>query len=139
MLGYDIDKPWKDLAAKDESGFFFTEEKPVVTVHAEREAHRIQRPYQGTYMSAASYVLHTFATTQSATLRKRVSQFMETAKCTGCNGKRLKRESLAVHFAGHDIAELTQIPLVELARILSSARQPKDANGGKTSTRQNRC
>ncbi len=132
VLGYDIDKPWKDLAAKDRKWILFTEEKPVVTVHAEREAHRIQRPYQGTYMSAASYVLHTFATTQSATLRKRVSQFMETAKCTGCNGKRLKPESLAVHFAGHDIAELTQIPLVELARILSSARQPKDANGDKT-------
>lgn len=134
VLGYDIDKPWKDLAAKDRQWILFTEEKPVVTVHAEREAHRIQRPYQGTYMSAASYVLHTFATTQSATLRKRVSQFMETAKCTGCQGKRLKSESLAVRFAGYDIAELTQIPLVELARILLSARRPKDANGGKGKT-----
>jgi len=139
-LGYDVDKPWKNLPKKDRKWILFTEEKPVVTVHAEREAHRIQRPYQGTYMSAASYVLHTFATTHSATLRKRVSQFMETSKCTECKGKRLKSESLAVHFAGHDIAELTQIPLAELSRVLLSAldwqasvRGGKSANSSTTS------
>src|ERR1700721_1800331 len=75
VLVYDIDKPWKDLAAKDRKWILFTEEKPVVTVHAEREAHRIQRPYQGTYMSAAHYVRHTFATTNSATLRKKAATF----------------------------------------------------------------
>ena len=121
VLGYDVDKPWKELSRKDRDWILFTEEKPVVTVHAQREAHRIQRPYQGTYMSAASYVLHTFGTTNSATLRKRVAQFMETSKCSDCNGKRLKRESLAVRFGGCDIAELGQMPLTELTKLLASA------------------
>lgn len=121
VLGYDVDKPWKDLPEKDRQWILFTEEKPVVTVHAEREAHRIQRPYKGTYMSAASYVRHTFSTTNSATLRKRAASFMDVSHCTECNGKRLKPQSLAVHFAGRDISELSRMPLVELAQILSSA------------------
>ena len=118
VLGYDVDKPWKDLPKKDRDWILFTEEKPVVTVHAEREAHRIQRPYKGTYMSAASYVRHTFSTTNSATLRKRAAQFMDKSLCEVCNGRRLKPESLAVKFAGYDIAQLSQMPLAEVARIL---------------------
>lgn len=119
VLGYDVDKPWKDLPKKDREWILFTDEKPVVTVHAEREAHRIQRPYKGTYMSAAAYVRHTFSTTNSATLRKRVAQFMDKTLCQVCNGKRLKPESLAVTFAGYDIAQLSQMPLADVASVLS--------------------
>ena len=97
-----------------------------MTVHAIREAHRIQRPYQGTYMSAARYVRHTFATTNSATLRKRAVQFMETSVCPQCNRKRLKSSALAVRFAGYDIAELGQMPLAELSQVLSSARESQN-------------
>lgn len=128
VLGYDVDKPWKDLPEKDRQWILFTEEKPVVTVHAEREAHRIQRPYKGTYMSAASYVRHTFSTTNSATLRKRAASFMDVSHCTECNGKRLKAQSLAVHFAGHDISELSRMPLIELSQILSNALSSDTAN-----------
>jgi excinuclease ABC subunit A len=127
VLGYDIDKPWKELSKKDREWILFTEEKPVVTVHAEREAHRIQRPYKGTYMSAAHYVRHTFATTNSATLRKRAVRFMDAANCADCKGKRLKSEALAVHFAGKDIAELGQMPLAELSRALAAAPELKGA------------
>ncbi len=69
-------------------------------------------------MSAAVYVRHTFSTTDSATLRKRVVRFMTISNCTECNGKRLKAESLAVKVAGFDIADLTQMPLSELRAVL---------------------
>lgn len=123
VLGYDVDKPWKDLPQKDRDWILFTDEKPVVTVFAEREAHRIQRPYQGTYMSAAAYVRHTFTTTGSATLRKRVTQFMESRPCPECNGKKLKKDALAIKFAGYDIAELQEMPLANLAKVLKGAKE----------------
>ena len=125
VLGYDINKPWKDLSQKDRDWILFTEEKPVVTVYAEREAHRIQRPYQGTYMSAAVYVKHTFGTTGSAALRRRAESFMDKAPCTSCQGKRLRSESLAVRFAGFDIAELYHMPLSRLKEILAGAAELK--------------
>ncbi|MEZ4534879.1 MAG: excinuclease ABC subunit UvrA [Cyanobacteriota/Melainabacteria group bacterium] len=118
-LGYDVDCPFKDLSTKDRKWILFTEEQPVVTVHAEREAHRIQRPYKGTYMSAAKYVRHTFATTQSATLRKKAARYMESSVCSSCKGKKLKAESLSVTFGGFDIADLGKLPFSQLSQILS--------------------
>lgn len=118
-LGYDVDCPFKDLSSKDRKWILFTEEQPVVTVHAEREAHRIQRPYKGTYMSAAKYVRHTFATTQSATLRKKAARHMESSVCSSCKGKKLKAESLSVTFGGFDIADLGKLPFSQLSQILS--------------------
>ena len=45
-------------------------------------------------------MLHTFATTQSASMKKRVSHYMVSTECPLCHGKRLRRESLSVKFAG---------------------------------------
>lgn len=136
VLGYDVDKPWKALSPKDREWILFTKEKPIVTVHAEREAHRIQRPYKGTYMSAAVYVMHTFATTDSATLRKRVARFMDTANCLECKGKRLNSQSLSVKFHGYDIAELAQMPLIELRKVLGAAAAESTAEKSKASAKR---
>ncbi len=126
VLGYDVNKPWKKLSKKDRDWILFTDEKPVVTVHAIREAHRIQRPYQGTYMSAAYYVRHTFASTQSATLRKKAMQFMVARTCEDCGGKRLRKESLSITFAGYDIYEMGKMPLRDLIQILAKAPELSD-------------
>jgi excinuclease ABC subunit A len=114
-LGYDVDRPWRELPQADRDWILFTDEQPVVTVHAEREAHRIQRPYQGTYQSARRYVLHTLASTQSATLRKKALQHVEVRPCSACGGAGLRPEALAVTVDGATIAEFTGLPLVALA------------------------
>jgi excinuclease ABC subunit A len=62
----------------------------------------------GTFTGARNYVLHTFATTQSALMKKRVSRYMVGSLCPVCEGKRLKREALSVTFAGLDIGELSR-------------------------------
>ena len=93
----------------------------MVTVHAHREAHRIQRPYQGTYQSARRYVLHTLANTGSATLRRRVLQYVEVTACPRCEGTGLRPEALAVRFAGLTIGDLTGLPLDGLATTLRAA------------------
>jgi excinuclease ABC subunit A len=72
----------------------------------------------GTFSSARRHVLHSFANTQSALMKKRVLQFMLSTECPLCHGKRLRRESLAVKFAGLDIAEVSRLPLARLAGIL---------------------
>ena len=117
-LGYDIDRPWRELPQAERDWILFTDDQPVVTVHAEREAHRIQRPYQGTYQSARRYVLHTLATSQSATLRRKALQHVEVRRCPVCGGAGLRPEALAVTVAGATIAELTALPLTTLAARL---------------------
>ncbi|MBQ0851819.1 excinuclease ABC subunit UvrA [Streptomyces sp. BH-SS-21] len=118
-LGHDVDRPWRDLPAEQREWILFTDEQPVVTVHPVRDADRIQRPYQGTYMSARRYVLKTFADSRSQTLRAKAERFLAATPCPLCGGSRLRPEALAVTFAGRTIAELAALPLVELAGSLA--------------------
>lgn len=120
-LGYDVDRPWRELAAKDREWILFTDEQPVVTVHPVREAGRIQRPYQGTYMSARRYVMHTFADSRSRTLRARAERFLTSVPCPVCGGGRLRPEAMAVTFAGYTIAELAALPLAGLSEVLRAS------------------
>ncbi|WDO04655.1 excinuclease ABC subunit UvrA [Streptomyces murinus] len=117
-LGYDVDVPWRELPAEQRHWILFTDEQPVVTVHPVRDAERIQRPYQGTYMSARRYVLKTFADTKSPTLRTKAERFLTSAPCAGCGGSRLRPEAMAVTVGGRTIAELASLPLTSLARLL---------------------
>jgi len=125
-LGYDVDKPWRDLPKKDRDWILFTDEQPVVPVYAGLEPHEVRRAlkrkeepsYQGTFTSARRHVLHTFAHTQSALMKKRVSHYMLSTECSSCHGKRLRRESLSVTFAGLDIADISRLPLAKLAAIM---------------------
>ncbi|MEU1133290.1 excinuclease ABC subunit UvrA [Streptomyces sp. NPDC005900] len=119
-LGHDVDRPWHELPAADREWILFTDEQPVVTVHPVREAGRIQRPYQGTYMSARRYVMKTFSDSKSRTLRAKAERFLTSAPCPVCAGSRLRPEALAVTFAGRTIAELAALPLSDLADVLES-------------------
>src|SRR6188508_3415620 len=73
-LGYDVDKPWRELPKKDRNWILFTEEQPTVPVYAgytpaetRRALKRKEEPsYQGTFTGARKNVLHTYAHTQSA-------------------------------------------------------------------------
>ena len=128
-LGYDVDRPWRDLPQKDRDWILFTDEQPTVPVYAgftpaeTRRALKRKDPpsYMGTFTGARKYVLQTFATTQSALMKKRVSQYMVSGECRLCQGKRLRRESLSVTFAGLDIGELSRLPLKRVASILRPA------------------
>jgi len=125
-LGYDVDRPWRDLPKKDRDWILFTDEQPTVPVYAgytpeetRRALKRKEEPsYQGTFTGARRYVLHTFANTQSPLMKRRVARYMLSTECPLCHGKRLRRESLAVKFAGLDIADIARLPLARLASLL---------------------
>ncbi|PNG41560.1 excinuclease ABC subunit A [Pseudomonas asplenii] len=125
-MGIDVDIPWKKLPKKQRDWILFTEETPTVPVYAgltpeeTRVAlkRKMEPSYQGTFTGARRYILHTFTHSQSALMKKRVSQFMLGSPCPLCDGKRLKREALSVTFAGYDIGELSQMPLLQVAEVL---------------------
>ncbi len=130
-LGYDVDRPWRELPKKDREWILFTEETPTVPVYpgftpAETRAalkKKAEPAYMGTYMGARRYVLHTFATTQSALMKRRVSRFLTGTLCPVCDGRRLKREALSVTFAGLDIGTLSQLSFDRLADVLRPVTQ----------------
>ena len=125
-LGYDVDKPWRELPKKDRDWILFTDDQPVVPVYAGFTSDEVKRAlkrkmepsYHGNFSSAKRHVMYNFANTQSALMKKRVAKYMISAECPLCHGKRLRRESLSVKFAGMDIAELTSLPISKLAAKL---------------------
>lgn len=125
-MGYDIDKPWRDIPKKDRDWILFTDEQPVVPVYAgfnRKEVSqalkaKMEPSYMGTFIGARKYVMTTFATSQSQMMKKRVAQFMLSSECPECSGKRLRKESLSVKFAGLDIAEISRLPMKQLAELL---------------------
>ncbi|MET6992057.1 excinuclease ABC subunit UvrA [Sediminicola arcticus] len=126
-LGYDVDIPWKDLPKKDRDWILFTNEQPQVPVYRNLNRDEVQRAiqrksepsYMGTFIGAKKYVLHTFANSQSASMKNRVLKYMLSSECPACKGKRLRRESLSVTFAGYDIADMSRLPLKKLLSIFS--------------------
>jgi excinuclease ABC subunit A len=124
-LGYDVDIPWRKLPRKHRDWILFTEEQPVVEVTPQRD--RVAKPYKGRFWSAKSYVLHTLADSQSASMRERVLAYMESGPCPSCSGTGLVPEALAVTFAGRNIAELNRLPMMELAEVVRPTAELDDA------------
>ncbi|MFH8283820.1 excinuclease ABC subunit UvrA [Streptomyces antibioticus] len=140
-LGYDVDVPWKDLPKKDRDWILYTDETPSVPVHSRLTlsearaaiAAGVEPSYQGAFVGARRYVLHTFANTKSASMKRRVAQFLDVAPCPSCHGKRLKPEALSVTFEGLDIADFAGLPLRELASLLDGAVADASRQAGAAS------
>ena len=145
-LGYDVDTPWRDLPKKDRDWILFTEEQPTVPVYAgftpaetRRALKRKTEPsYMGTFTGARKYVLHTFATTHSALMKKRVARYMVGGLCPVCHGKRLRPAALSVKFEGYDISEISQMTLGRLAEALRPAAAGRFAKAAAKLTEEKR-
>lgn len=136
-LGHDIDLPWKDLPRETRDWILYTEETPVVPVHRgltpeetrEAVAKGLRPSYRGAFMGVRRYVHHSFTKSKSSRTKKRAARFLAVDECPGCQGKKLKPESLAVRFAGLDIGEISGLSLKELAETLRGFSQGESGAG----------
>ncbi|MCP2014564.1 excinuclease ABC subunit A [Deinococcus sp. HSC-46F16] len=136
-LGIDVDVPWRELPPETRDWILFTDEQPVVPVYPGLSPEETRRAvkqkrspdYMGTFSSARRHVLHTFAHTESAAMRRRVQEYMIAAECPVCHGKRLRPEALAVQFAGLDITEFSRLPLAQVAELLRPSTEKQDHGG----------
>ncbi|RAK59728.1 excinuclease ABC subunit A [Phenylobacterium hankyongense] len=126
-LGADVDRPWRELPKKTRDWILFTDEQPVVPVYPGFDHEEIKRAirrkmepsYMGTFSSARRHVTHSFATTNSAMMKRRAARYMVASPCPLCNGKRLRKESLSVSFEGFDIAEMSRLPMKRFSEIFA--------------------
>lgn len=146
-LGYDVDKPWRELPKKDRDWILFTEEQPTVPVYAGYDAAEVKRAlrrkeepsYQGTFTGAKRYVMQTYAKSESAMMKRRVAQFMITRDCPTCHGTRLKPEALKVKFAGLNIAETSHLPLKQLHELIKPFARASADKSEKTVVARRIC
>ncbi len=104
-LGFDVDKPGRDLPQKDQDRILFTQEQSQVPVHpgfppaeTRRAVGCKEEPgYIGMFASAMRHVFSTLANTHSAMMKKRVSEFMiplNAARGMASAGKEVHQSSV---------------------------------------------
>jgi len=126
-LGVDVDRPWRELPKKTRDWILFTDEQPVVPVYPGFDHDAVKRAirqkmepsYMGTFSSARRHVTHSFATTQSAMMKRGAARYMVSSPCPVCEGKRLRRESLSITFDGFDIAQMSRLPMKRFSDIFA--------------------
>ncbi|WP_182525282.1 excinuclease ABC subunit UvrA [Nocardioides dongkuii] len=117
-LGIDVDRPWRELDAKDRQWLLFTDEQPAVLIRPQDKDGGGGRDYMGTFRSARRHVRQTLAGSPSEKMREKMLQFVRSSTCPTCGGSGLRPEALAVTFAGVSIAEANAVPFTELAELL---------------------
>ena len=134
-LGFPMDIPWRDIPRADRDWILFTDERPVVTIHPHRDADQIQRTYEGTWRSVASYLRKTLAETGSDSTRRRVLSFMKSSRCGVCDGRRLIVDALSVEYLDLPIDSLGALPLEEVLSRFAERRAsvPADTARGNSS------
>jgi len=133
-LGYDIDKPWRKLPKRERNWILFTDEQPTVEIDPSQHPVQADYYYNGTFSSAERHVRHTLANSQSAMMRRRVLQFVDSVECPVCGGSGLRPEALKVTFAGRTIADYAAMPLADLAENLRPTASRTDAAPAYEST-----
>ncbi|MCV7348259.1 excinuclease ABC subunit UvrA [Mycolicibacterium rhodesiae] len=133
-LGYDIDKPWKKLPKRQRNWILFTDEQPTVEIDPSQHPVQADYYYNGTFSSAERHVRHTLANSQSAMMRRRVLQFVDSVECPLCGGSGLRPEALRVTFAGRTIADYVAMPLTDLAETLRPTASRTDPAAAYEST-----
>ena len=137
-LGYDVDTPWRKLAKKDRDWILFTEEQPTVPVYAgftpaeTRAALRRKEPpsYQGTFIGARKHVLHTFATSHSALMKRRAASFMgDAARAKKAFDGAIKLQALPFSLYGRGLAQLRLNDTAAGEQDLAAARKLQPSIG----------
>lgn len=140
-LGFPMDIPWRNIPRADRDWILFTDERPVVTIHPHRGADQIQRTYEGTWRSVASYLRKTLAETGSDSTRRRVLSFMKSSRCGVCDGRRLIVDALSVDYLDLPIDRLGELPLEDVLSRFAERRASEAADtagGGSASAEAER-
>lgn len=114
---FDLTTPWKDIP-KEIQQFILYGNKSIPVRYTNRWGREVA--YQAQFKGAALWVKDKYNETDSPTRRENLSQYMSAKSCTHCNGSRLKPEILAVRVGDKNIAELSNMPIVDLEKWFNS-------------------
>ncbi len=104
--GIDLETPWKSLSAKSRKVLMHGSDKEV-EVHWTRK--RSSGTWKVKFEGALNTLMRRYRETSSSRAREHYAQYLSTAPCKGCDGARLRPESLAVFVGERNISEVSQM------------------------------
>jgi len=112
---FSLDKPLKELPRKTLNFLLYGKEE-VSDDELQFNDEGLNDIYEGDFEGVVNQVKRWFATSTSEAIQRWAEGFMQLTTCQTCNGARLKKESLWFKVDEKNIAELSELDLVELIR-----------------------
>lgn len=113
-MKFSLDKPVKDLPEKVLNFLLFGSQEDPGMQAWEFDADPDYTTYDGEFEGVVNQVKRWFATSTSEAIQRWAEGFMQLTTCSTCNGTRLKKESLWFKIDEKNIAELSNMDLVQL-------------------------
>ena len=118
--GFSLDTPVKDLPKDIYNILLYGTNGEQVKIEYS------SRTFSGSYESAWEGIIPNLARryreTSSDYTKSEIERYMTVSPCNTCHGKRLKKEALAVKINGKNIAELTDMSVVELFKFIDGLK-----------------
>jgi len=115
---FNLNTPYKDLSEKVRDMFINGTDGKSVKVH-----YRGQRGvgvYDIAFEGLIRNIERRYRETGSETVKQEYESFMRTTPCKECNGKRLKKEALAVTVGEKSISDVTEYSIRDLAVFMQN-------------------
>ena len=103
---FDLNTPWGDLPASVRECLLHGDKKKKGT--------------DGAWEGILAHVERRYEETDSDTVRVELDEYMVSVPCSACDGRRLRRESLAVTVHGRNIGELAELSIDEALAFFES-------------------
>jgi len=106
--GFDVNTPVKDLKQNALDILLYGTGEEIFTISGKKK----------TFDGIVPNLIQKHANSDSEFVKKEIEQYMQERICPICEGKRLKKESLAVKIKDYNITDITQMNIEELAGLL---------------------
>ncbi len=114
--GFSLDTPFQDYPQDIKDLLLYGKNSRPVKVHYKGQ--RGEGVYDITFEGLLKSVARRYRETSAESTKAEYETFMTITPCEVCGGKRLKPTALAVTVGDKNIAELTELPITELAKFM---------------------
>lgn len=117
---FNLDTPYKDLPENIQDIIINGTKGKAVKVYYKGQ--RGEGIYDVTFEGLLRNVEKRYRETGSDTMKQEYESFMRVTPCKMCNGKRLRKEALAVTIGDKNISELTEMSIRDLQDFMNSLK-----------------
>lgn len=110
-LDFSLKTPWQDLSERVQRAILEGNDFEVTVKWKNRFGREMK--YSTGFEGVMPYIERKFREAETDSARQRYSAYLREIACPVCNGKRLKREVLAVTVHGHNIADVSELSLID--------------------------
>ena len=119
--GFSLDTPVEQLTKEQLYAVLYGTKGKKLTIAYENDSGR-----RGTFTSPFEGIIpnleRRFRETNSSLMKDELGAYMSESPCPDCQGRRLKREALAVTVGGRSIAEVSDMPVVKSRAFFSQLK-----------------